>query len=299
MNMIEAMEIFVAVVEQRSYTRAAEALQLHRPALSKAIQNLESELNVQLLHRTTRRVNVTPEGEEFYNRCKQLLGDLADTFDWFSPTRPPRGKLRVDVPVVLAKAIIIPALPGFRDLYPQVELTLGSTDHQIDLIAEGIDCAVRLGELDDSSLIARRIGLVPMVTCAAPSYLERFGTPKSLDELDNHVAVNFLIEHRRKIMPWKFQDGDGVISVKVQSGIVVDDSEAFLSCGLAGLGLLQGLRPSLQRHIDSGELIEVLPQLRTVAKPVSMLLTDRRHLSPKVRVFMEWLMELFSEAGLK
>ncbi|MFS2093484.1 LysR family transcriptional regulator [Pseudomonas sp. Pseusp11] len=299
MNMIEAMEIFVAVVEQRSYTRAAEALQLHRPALSKAIQNLESELNVQLLHRTTRRVNVTPEGEEFYNRCKQLLGDLADTFDWFSPTRPPRGKLRVDVPVVLAKAIIIPALPGFRDLYPQVELTLGSTDHQIDLIAEGIDCAVRLGELDDSSLIARRIGLVPMVTCAAPSYLERFGTPKSLDELDSHLAVNFLIEHRRKIMPWKFQDGDGVISVKVQSGIVVDDSEAFLSCGLAGLGLLQGLRPSLQRHIDSGELIEVLPQLRTVAKPVSMLLTDRRHLSPKVRVFMEWLMELFSEAGLK
>lgn len=299
MNMIETMEIFVAVVEQRSYTRAAEALQLHRPALSKAIQNLESELNVQLLHRTTRRVNVTPEGEEFYNRCKQLLGDLADTFDWFSPTRPPRGKLRVDVPVVLAKAIIIPALPGFRDLYPQVELTLGSTDHQIDLIAEGIDCAVRLGELDDSSLIARRIGLVPMVTCAAPSYLERFGTPKSLDELDSHLAVNFLIEHRRKIMPWKFQDGDGVISVKVQSGIVVDDSEAFLSCGLAGLGLLQGLRPSLQRHIDSGELIEVLPQLRTVAKPVSMLLTDRRHLSPKVRVFMEWLMELFSEAGLK
>lgn len=295
MNMIEAMEIYVAVVEQGSYTRAAESLRLHRPALSKAIQNLEQELNVQLLHRTTRKIHVTPEGDEFYGRCKQLLADLSDTVAWFSPDRPPRGKLRVDVPVTLAKAFIIPSLPRFRELYPEIELILGSSDHQVDLIAEGIDCAVRLGELDSSSLVARRIGTVSMVTCAAPSYLEQHGAPTALDDLNDHFAVNFLIDHRRQIMPWKFQiDGESQ-SVTLKSGIVVDDSEAFLCCGLAGLGILQGLRPSLQPHIESGELVEILPDLKTIPKPVSLLLTDRKYRSPKVRAFMDWLIAIFAD----
>jgi LysR family transcriptional regulator for bpeEF and oprC len=298
MNMIEAMEIFVAVVEQGSYTRAAESLSLHRPALSKAIKNLEHELNVQLLHRTTRRIHVTPEGDEFYGRCKQLLADLADTVAWFSPDRPPRGKLRVDVPVALAKAFIIPSLPGFRELYPEIELILGSTDHQVDLIAEGVDCAVRLGELDSSSLIARRIGTVEMVTCAAPVYLKKHGVPLDVKDLDDHLAVNFLIDHRRQIMPWRFQgEGEGT-TVTLKSGIVVDDSEAFLSCGLAGLGILQGLRPSLQPFIDSGELVEILQQLKTIPKPISLLMTDRRYRSPKVRAFMDWLIAIFQNQGL-
>jgi LysR family transcriptional regulator for bpeEF and oprC len=295
MNMIEAMEIYVSVVEQGSYTRAAESLRLHRPALSKAIQNLERELNVQLLHRTTRKIHVTPEGEAFYGRCKQLLADLADTVAWFSPDRPPRGKLRVDVPVTLAKAFIIPSLPRFRVLYPDIELILGSTDHHIDLIAEGVDCAVRLGELDSSSLIARRIGRVSMVTCAAPAYLQQHGIPVDIDSLDTHWAVNFLIDHRQQIMPWKFQGESESVTLTLKSGIVVDDSEAFLSCGLAGLGLLQGLRPSLQPHIDSGELVEVLPHLKTIPKPVSLLLSDRKYRSPNVRAFMDWLVAIFKE----
>jgi len=298
MNMIEAMEIYVSVVEQGSYTRAAESLRLHRPALSKAIQNLEQELNVQLLHRTTRKIHVTPEGEEFYGRCKQMLADLADTVAWFSPDRPTRGKLRVDVPVTLAKAFIIPSLPRFREVYPDIELILGSTDHQIDLIAEGVDCAVRLGELDSSSLIARRIGTVSMVTCAAPAYIERHGMPVNVESLDTHSAVNFLIDHRRQIMPWKFQIDGETVTVTLKSGIVVDDSEAFLSCGLAGLGLLQGLRPSLQPHIDSGELVEVLPHLATIPKPVSLLLSDRKYRSPKVRAFMDWLAAIFKDKAV-
>lgn len=298
MNMIEAMEIYVAVVERGSYTRAAESLRLHRPALSKAIQNLERELNVQLLHRTTRRIHVTPEGEEFYDRCKQLLADLSDTVAWFSPDRPPRGQLRVDVPITLAKAFIIPSLPAFRVAYPEIELILGSTDHQVDLIAEGVDCAVRLGELDSSSLVAKRIGAVSMVTCAAPAYLAQYGTPSTLDDLADHLAVNFLIDHRRQIMPWKFQGGAEPVSITLRSGIVVDDSEAFLCCGLAGLGLLQGLRPSLQAHIDSGELIEILPHLQTLPKPVSLLFTDRKYRSPKVRAFMDWLVAIFDEQGM-
>ncbi|MNG11537.1 transcriptional activator TtdR [compost metagenome] len=137
-----------------------------------------------------------------------------------------------------------------------------------------------------------------MVTCAAPSYLEQYGTPITFEGLADHFAVNFLIDHRRQIMPWKFQSGGETLSVTLKSGIVVDDSEAFLCCGLAGLGILQGLRPSLQPHIESGELIEVLPDLQTIPKPVSLLLTDRKYRSPKVRAFMDWLVAIFADQGL-
>src|SRR5690606_19164037 len=141
MNLIEAMQMFVAVVEHGSYTKAAEALQVHRPALSKVIQNLEHELGVQLLHRTTRKVNTTPAGDEFYERSLKILADLAETLDWFSPTRPPRGKLKIDMQTVLAHAVVIPRLPEFMERYPDLEISLGSSDSLNDLISEGIDCS--------------------------------------------------------------------------------------------------------------------------------------------------------------
>src|SRR5690606_23577796 len=241
MNLIEAMQMFVAVVEHGSYTKAAEALNVHRPALSKLIQNLEHELGVQLLHRTTRRVNTTPAGDEFYERSLKLLSDLADTLDWLSPTRPPRGRLRIDMQTVLGHADIIPRLPEFIERYPGLEISLGAYDSLNDLIAGGIDCTVRLGDLDDSSLVAKRIGEVALVTCAAPSYVKKYGLPGSLDDLQAHVAVNFMVEQRRQIMPWRFRANGKTISVKMRSGIVVDSAEALLYCALAGIGMVQGL----------------------------------------------------------
>ncbi|KJH82087.1 LysR family transcriptional regulator [Stutzerimonas stutzeri] len=295
MNLIEAMQMFVAVVEHGSYTKAAEALNVHRPALSKLIQNLEHELGVQLLHRTTRRVNTTPAGDEFYERSLKLLSDLADTLDWFSPTRPPRGKLRIDMQTVLGHAIVIPRLPEFMERYPGLEISLGASDNLNDLIAGGIDCSVRLGDLDDSSLVAKRIGEVALVTCAAPSYVKKYGLPGSLDDLQAHLAVNFMVEQRRQIMPWRFRGNGKTISVKMRSGIVVDNAEALLYCALAGIGMVQGLRPALQRYIDSGRLVEVLPDVPVEPKAVSVLFPERRHLSPNVRVFVEWVSALFQE----
>ncbi|WP_322982045.1 LysR family transcriptional regulator [Pseudomonas sp. C11] len=295
MNLIEAMQMFVAVVEHGSYTKAAEALNVHRPALSKLIQNLEQELGVQLLHRTTRRVNTTPAGDEFYERSLKLLADLADTLDWFSPTRPPRGKLRVDMQTVLGHAVIIPRLPELMERYPGLEISLCASDNLNDLIAEGIDCSVRLGELDDSSLVAKRIGDIALVTCAAPAYVKKHGLPRTLDDLRAHVAVNFMIEQRRQVMPWRFRSDGGTISIKMRSGIVVDSAEALLYCALAGIGMVQGLRPALQRYIDSGRLVEVLPDVPVEPKAVSVLFPDRRHLSPNVRVFVEWVSALFQE----
>lgn len=295
MNLTEAMEMFVAVVEHGSYTKAAEALQVHRPALSKVIQNLEHELGVQLLHRTTRKVNTTPAGDEFYERSLKILADLAETLDWFSPTRPPRGKLKIDMQTVLAHAVVIPRLPEFMERYPDLEISLGSSDSLNDLISEGIDCSVRLGDLDDSSLVAKRIGEVGLVTCAAPAYVKKHGLPRTLDDLQEHVAVNFMVQQRRQIMPWRFRVNGTLTDVKMRSGIVVDNAEALLYCALAGIGIVQALRPALQRYIDSGRLVEVLSSIPVEPKSVSVLFPDRRNLSPNVRVFVEWVSALFRE----
>lgn len=298
MNLIEAMHMFVAVVEHGSYTKAAEALNVHRPALSKIIQSLEHELGVQLLYRTTRKVSTTPAGDEFYERCLKILTDLTETLDWFSPTRPPRGKLKINLQTVLGHTLIIPRLPEFMERYPNLDISLGTTDSLNDLIAEGIDCSVRLGDLEDSSLVAKRIGEVALVTCVAPAYVKKQGLPSTLEDLQEHLAVNFMIEQRRQIMPWRFRVNGKVYSVRMRSGIVVDNAEALLHCALAGIGIVQALRPALQQYIDSGHLLEVLPDVPAEPKSVSVLFPDRRHLSPNVRVFIDWVSALFQEKPL-
>ncbi|WP_213940347.1 LysR family transcriptional regulator [Pseudomonas sp. dw_612] len=299
MDMFQAMQIYTQVVDTGSFKNAADALQLHRPAITKAIQQLEKTLEVRLLNRTTRKISMTAEGERFYEQCSKILGDVASTLATFShDAESPKGKLRLDLPVTLAKAVIIPALPAFRARYPDIELVVGCGDQAVDMINEGIDCVVRLGELSDSSSIARRIGAVPMLTCASPAYLAREGTPTQLSDLNRHLAVNYFSGPTRKIMDWQFViDGETVL-IRLKSGIQVNDSEAFLACGLAGLGLVHGLQLSLQPFLDSGELVAVLPQLQALPKPISVLYPNKRYLAPKVRVFIDWLSELLQHQGL-
>lgn len=292
-NLTEAMQIFVAVVEHGSFIGAAEALQLHRPAVSRTIRALEQELGVQLLHRTTRRVGITPVGEQFYQRSLPILEDLADILDQFSAGRSPRGKLRIDVQTLLGQAIVMPRLPEFMALYPQLEIFVRSSDRLNDLVSTGIDCAIRLGELEDSGMVARRIGEVPLVTCAAPDYLHKWGVPDSLDALKEHRAINFMVGHRRQIMPWRFRVGDQWLSIKVPSGLVVDDAATLLSGVLAGIGIVQAPRPALQPYLDSGRLVEVLPELPVESKAVSILYPERRNLSTNVSVFVQWVSGLF------
>jgi len=293
LNMLEAMNIYVNVVEQGSFTRAAEVLDLHRPAVTRAVQNLEQDLGVKLLHRTTRQVNMTDEGAEFYQRCLSLLNELEDVRHTFSRTQPPRGRLRLDIPITLARAVIIPALADFQCRYPDIDIVLGTSDRRIDLIAERVDCVIRLGELNDSSFIARRLGTARMATCAAPAYLEKHGTPHTIDELvKSHRAVNFFSNNSLQIMEWKFTVEGKITAIKMPSSILVDNSEAFLSCGLAGLGILHGLRPSLAPYIARGELTEILTDFPPPPKPLSLLYPDRRYLAPKVRAFIDWLHDI-------
>jgi DNA-binding transcriptional LysR family regulator len=202
--------------------------------------------------------------------------------------------LRLEIATAVARAVVIPALPAFQQQYPHIELVLGASDQPADLIGAGIDCVVRLGELRDSSMIARRIGAMPMVTCAAPSYLARHGLPRTLDDLRAHKAVNFFSGRNRRVMDWVFCPGGHIVTLKLPSGILTDNAEAFLSCGIAGMGLLQGVRPALQPFIDAGQLVEILPGTATVPKPVSVMYPDKAHLPDKVRVFVEWLTDLFA-----
>ncbi|WP_254700395.1 LysR family transcriptional regulator [Trinickia violacea] len=297
--MFLSMRIFTQIVELGSFTKAASALQLHRPVATKAVQHLEQTLGVRLLHRTTRRITLTAEGEEFYQRCAEILLQVSDTVGRFSQksTRP-RGKLRLELPVTIAKTIIIPALPAFQRQYPEIELIISARDQQVDIVGEGIDCAVRIGGQGSPGFVARKIAEVPMVTCASPEYLDQRGTPKTIDDLHNHLAVNFFFGPERKVMDWRFFVDGEEQAVKVRSGILANDSEAFLASGLAGFGILQGVQTALQPYLDSGRLVKVLPDIPSVPKPLSIVYPARRHLPSKVKVFIDWLTYVLTQAGI-
>lgn len=294
-SMFEYMSIFVQVVEQGGFAKAADVLHLHRPAVTKAIQHLEDDLGTKLLNRTTRKVTLTEEGDAFYQRTKVLLGDVDDIMASFSPTRPPRGKLRINAPLSLAHSIIVPALSNFQSRYPDIEIVLTSTDRKIDLLAEGIDCMIRIGELQDSSLISRRLGEVKMVTCASADYLVIRGIPQTPDDLAQHQALNFFSERHRDALEWSFINEGKTVSIIPASRMSVDNSDILLTGCLSGLGIIHGVHAVLAPYLKSGQLVEVLGDYAGEAKPVSVLYPDRRHLAPRVRVFIDWLCTLFTE----
>lgn len=196
--------------------------------------------------------------------------------------------------LALTHDILIPSLGELQALYPQIDIVLTASDRLTNLVSEGIDCVIRLGELVDSSFISRRVGNVDMATCAAPSYLEKYGIPMTPDDLVHHKAINFFSEHSREVMEWKFAMNGEVVSRRPGSNMLVNNSDVLLSSGLAGLGMVHALRAALEPHIQSGKLTEVLTDYTPVTKPVSLLYPDRRYLSPKVRVFIDWFAEVFA-----
>jgi LysR family transcriptional regulator for bpeEF and oprC len=292
------MQIFVSVVEHGSFAKAAAAMRMARPSVTNAIQGLETDLGARLLHRTTRSTTLTAEGESFYDRAIQILAEVAEAKALYSGKGGmPRGRLRVDLPVALARPVIIPRLPEFAAQFPDIEIILGVSDQPADLVADGIDCAVRLGGLQNSSVVARRVAFAHMVNCATPAYLERHGTPISVDDLRLHRAVHYFSGRDRRVIDWHYLTDNEERTIKMKPALSVNDTEAFLHAGLAGFGLMQALGITVEGHLAAGELVEILPDVRPNPRPISILYPSKAHLAPQVRAFIEWVSEAFTRSA--
>lgn len=300
MDQFKAMQIFRAVADCKSFTQAAEQLDLPKPTVTNAVQAIEQQLGVRLLQRTTRKVSLTVEGAQYLERCSALLNDLENLNGLFAGDgRLLSGAVRVDLPERLAHLYVIPALPDFFQRHPQIQVRLGSNDRFVDLVGEGIDCAVRGGTLRDSTLVARRIDAMEQINVASPAYLARHGRPQTLDDLRQHTAVNFFSSQSGRDLDWEYIDADGVARTQpMRSQVSVSGTEAYLAACLAGLGLIQMPRRGLGTLLATGQLEEVLPAWRPAPLPLNIIYAHNRHLSPRVRVFVDWLASVLEQQSV-
>ena len=295
MDQIQAMRIFVREVEAGTFTRAADSLNLPKATVTKHVQALEERLRVKLLNRTTRRVTVTPDGAAYYDRTVRLLTDLDDIEASMTNARAnPRGRLRIDVGTSVAQLLIIPHLAEFHARYPDIQVDLGVSDRTVDLIGDNVDCVIRGGELSDQSLVARRIGNLEFITAAAPAYLERKGTPTHPLEIEEkHASVIYFSPQSGRHYPLEFRRGDESIDITGPYQLSVNESNAYVTSIVAGLGIGQIISWQAQRYLDSGALVQLLPDWTQPLLPVYVVYPPNRHLSAKVRAFVDWAAELF------
>ena len=298
MDQLLALRVFVRIAESGGFSKAADALNIPRPTVTKLVQDLERHLGTPLFQRTTRRVNVTAEGAAYYERATRLLGDLQAMDESVARARAqPRGRIRVDVGSSLANMVLLPALPGFRARYPEIELDLGVSDRPVDLIGEGVDCVIRGGALADSSLIARHLADMAWVTCASPLYLQARGTPKQPEDLlqPGHALAGYFSSLTGKAAPLLFQRGDAPpVTVPGRTAVAVNESTAHLGTLITGLGLGQTYRFMAAPYLQSGQLREVLKDWTRPPTPLHLVYPGNRHLNAKLRVFADWAVELFA-----
>lgn len=295
MDRFDAMQAFVRVVDAGSFTRAAESLHMSKTTVTQLVQQLEARLRVKLLNRTTRKVNVTADGALYYERAMRLLADLDDAeTSLSSASTSPRGRLRVDVPSPWARMVLIPSLPAFHSRYPDIQLDLGVSDRMVDLIDESVDCVVRGGELVDQSLMARRLGDLQLGVFAAPAYLVRAGVPAHPTDLEDthHRIVGFRWARSGKPFPYAMHRGEEHVKVHGRYVLSVDDGNAYLEAGLAGMGVLWLPGYMAQAAVTRGDLMPLFEDWRLDAMPMYVAFPPNRHVSAKLRVFIDWVSQL-------
>ena len=293
------MEVFARVVELGGFTKAADSLRLPKAIVTTLVQALEAHLQVRLLNRTTRHVSVTPDGAAYYQRAIRILEELREVESSVTnATAAPRGRLRIDVLAAVGRLVIAPALPHFFQKYPHIALEMGCTDRPVDLLEEGVDCVIRGGELFDDTLVARRIGEMKFVTCAAPDYLAKNGTPTTPTELAHHLFVNYFSSRNGKVFDFDFTNDGEKRAVAGRHLVAVNDADAATAAGLAGLGVLQVPTFMVQHHLSSGRLRVILGEWLAEGLPLYVMYPQNRHLTAKVRVFVDWVTELFAESDL-
>jgi len=300
MDKLQAMQVFVQVVELNGFARAADKLGLPRASVTTIIQNLEAHLGTSLLLRTTRRLSLTADGELFHERALRILAEVEEVETGFiEGRRHPKGRLHVDMPTSIGRLVVIPHLREFHERYPDIDLKLGMNDRQIDIVQEGVDCVLRVGDLADSSMIARRLGLLSRITCASPAYLEKHGVPQSLEDLAHHQGVRYFSPHLgNRSYPFEFMQDGVEVDIALNGAIAVNDSEAYIACGVQGYGLMQPGLFMVLEQFQRGELVEVLPEFRPRPMPISAVYPPNRQPSQKVRLFVDWVVSLFEQCPI-
>ncbi len=298
MDQIQAMRAFTRVVEAGTFTKAADSLSLPKASVTKQIQALEARLQVKLLNRTTRRVTVTADGAAYYERASRLISDLDDMeASMMNAQSNPRGRLRVDVGAAIGSLVIIPALNSFHDRFPDIQLDLGVGDRPVDLISDNVDCVIRGGDLAEQFLVARRIGTLPFITVASPAYLKRFGTPTHPGELEDegHRAIHYFSARTGRPFPHIYECKGEKIELAGRYQLAVNESNAHTAAILAGLGVSQCTTFVAAQHLASGDMVQILTEWTRPPLPVHVVYPPNRHLSAKVRAFVDWAAELFAK----
>lgn len=296
MDKLQAMQVFVRVVETGGITRAADSLHMPKATAATLIQKLEATLGVKLLNRTTRHVSVTPDGAAYYDRCVSILAEVRETEELLGKQQStPRGRVRVDVPTLMARSVFVPALPKFFERYPEIELALASNERRADLIEEGIDCAVWSGEIEESSLVARRVGFLYFATCASPSYIAAHGQPRHPDDLAQHRCINHFSPRSGKTVDWVFSKDGTRVQTSLRGNIALEDENSYVAAAEAGLGIAQIPAFVLKDAMERGTLELVLGDWFPDPSPLYVVYPQNRHLSNKVRVFVDWVAELLRE----
>ena len=297
MDRFDAMQAFARVVEAGSFTKAAETLHMSKTTVTQLVQQLEARLRVKLLNRTTRKVNVTADGAAYYQRVIKLLADMEDAETSLpGASVSPRGRLRVDVPSPFARLILIPALPEFHAMYPDIQIDMGVSDRIVDIIDENVDCVVRGGELLDQSLMARKAADLQLGVFAAPDYLARSGTPMHPQELEDshHRVVAFLWARTGKPMPYALHNDKQNLQIKGRHVLAVDDGNAYLAAGLAGMGVLWLPKYMSDAPVARGELVPLFEDWQLASMPLYIAYPPNRHISLKLRVFIDWVVRLMA-----
>ncbi|MBN2991705.1 LysR family transcriptional regulator [Pseudomonas cedrina subsp. fulgida] len=301
MDYFNAVKAFIQVVEAGSFVKAAQTMNLPRNTVTRHIQTLENHLRVKLLNRTTRRISLTNDGTAYYERMVRVVDQwLEAESDLASAQARPHGRLRIDMGSTMATMLVLPALPAFQKRYPELQLDIGVSDRPVDLLGDRVDCVIRGGTLSDPSLIARRLGSLKFVTCATPEYLATHGTPLQPGDLDvGHQMVRYFFAGTQQRLPVEFVRGNERITVDAPYFVSVNDSNALLAAALAGIGVLQTLQFMAEPHFQSGALVQLLEDWSLEPNPIYIVYSPNRHLSARVRVFVEWLVELFEAKGLR
>jgi DNA-binding transcriptional LysR family regulator len=284
--------MFVNVAELSSFTRAAEHLGLSKARVSSAVRALEADVGSRLLQRSTRAVRLTPDGEQFLARARQIVGDADELSSMFRAPSTLRGRVRFDMPQSLARSLFIPKLPELFASHPLLDVQLSTTDRRVDVVREGFDCVLRVGKLDESGLVARRLGELSMMNCASPAYLKKHGTPRSLDDLDQHLVVWYSARFGTDTPCFEFCDGDVYRERPMRSLITVNSTDSYHAACIAGLGIIQSPRSGVLSSVLAGDMVEILPQHTSEPLPISLVHAHGRNVPRHVRVVMNWVAEI-------